>query len=146
MPSTTCTRIAAAAAFAALAACAPATDAAGPRDVILAGAPSAELDFAARGVEDGLRSRVGPQGGGALTEVRRDGGTVTAVVALPLPAAELSAAQREAASGAIRDTFVSDVCGRAGLDGFFALGGTLRIEALGSDGAALADLPLTSCV
>ena len=142
MPSTTFIKLIAAAAL--LGACAAPAPA--PRvDPILAAAPSAELDFAAAQVEDALGDEIGPAGGGALSEVSRDGGTVTAAIEVPVAAAGLSPAQREAAAGAIRDTFVAGVCARAGLDEFFALGGVLRVVARGEDGAALADLPVSSC-
>lgn len=144
MPSTTCTRIAAAGAALALAACAaPEPEAA--VDPIIASAPSAELDFAASQVAAALRGEIGPAGGGALTDVSREGGIVTAVLEVPLPAADLGAAQREAAAGAIRDTFVAERCAEAGLAGFFDRGGTLRVVARGTDGAELADLPVTAC-
>ncbi len=145
MPSTTYTKWLAAAGLIALAACAGPPEAAAPASVLGAGAPSAAANFAAREVEAGLRAEIGPAGGGALTEVRRDGGTVTAVLELPIAAEGLTAAQQDAAAGAIRETFVGGVCGRAGLAPFFAAGGVLRIEARGSDGAPLADLPVTSC-
>ena len=144
MPSTTCIRIAAAGAALTLAACAaPEPEVA--VDPIVASRPSAELDFAASQVAQALRAEIGPAGGGALADVTRDGGTVTAVLELALPAADLGAAQREAAAGAIRDTFVAERCAEAGLAGFFDRGGTLRVVARGSDGAGLADLPVTSC-
>ena len=144
MPSTTCTRIIAAAALAALAACAaPEPEVA--VDPVVASSPSAELDFAASQVAAALAAEIGPAGGGALTDVTREGGTVTAAIELSLPGADLSAAQREAAAGAIRDTFVAERCAEAGLAGFFDRGGTLRVVARGSDGAGLADLPVTSC-
>lgn len=142
MPNTTCIKLIAVAALAA--ACTPAPEAA--VDPILAGTPSAELDFAARGVAEDLSDEIGPAGGGALTEVTRDGGTVVAVVEVPVLGADLSGRQRDAAAAAIRDTFVADVCGDAGLDAFFALGGVLEVRAVGSDGAALAGLPVSSCV
>lgn len=141
MPNTTCIKLIAVAALAA--ACTPAPD---PVDPILAGTPSAELDFAARGVAEDLREEIGPAGGGALTDVTRDGGTVVAVVEVPMPGAGLSSRQRDAAAAAIRDTFVADVCGDAGLDAFFALGGVLEVRAIGNDGASLAGLPVSSCV
>ncbi len=145
MPNTTFTRGLAAAGLIALAACGAREEPAGPVSVLDAGAPSAAADFAAREVEADLRAEIGPAGGGALTDVRRDGGTVTAVLELPIAAEGLTAAQQDAAAGAIRDTFVGGVCSRAGLAPFFAAGGVLRIEARGSDGAPLADLPVTSC-
>ena len=142
MPSTTFIKLIAAAAL--LGACAaPAPE---PRvDPIIASAPSPELDFAANGVEAELRDAVGPAGGGALTEVSRDGGTVTAVIEVLVDAASLTAGQREAAASAIRDTFVAGVCEDTGLGGFFALGGVLQVVARGGDGAPLADLPVSSC-
>lgn len=141
MPNTTCIKLIAVAALAA--ACTPAPE---PVDPILAGTPSAELDFAARGVAEDLSEEIGPAGGGALTDVTRDGGTVVAVVEVPVPGADLSSRQRDAAAAAIRDTFVADVCGDAGLDAFFALGGVLEVRAIGNDGASLAGLPVSSCV
>ena len=100
-------------------------------------APSASSAVA---VADALR---GTGGVGAVTVTD---GTVIATIDAAIPAAGLDAAAGARIGEAARGTFTADTCRAAGLDAFFAAGGVLRLDVVGSDGGAIAQVPITSCV
>ena len=79
-------------------------------------------------------------------EVTVEDGAVVAVIDAPLPSVGLDDATRARIGDAARGTFTAATCAQAGLDAFFAAGGTLVLRVRGSDGGAIAEIPITACV
>ena len=79
-------------------------------------------------------------------EVSVEGDAVVAIIDAPLPAAGLDDATRARIGEAARGTFTAATCRDAGLDAFFAAGGTLLLRVRGSDGGAVSEVPVTACV
>ena len=101
---------------------------------------STATDVQAAAVADALRDTDG------VAEVTADGGAVTAIIDAPLPAAGLDDATRARIAEATKATFTASLCERSGLDAFFTAGGTLVLVVRGSDGGAVAEVPITACV
>ena len=74
-----------------------------------------------------------------------DGAAVVAVIDAPIPGAGLDEAARARIGDAAGGTFTAATCARAGLDAFFAGGGTLVLQVRGTDGTAIADVPVEAC-
>ena len=91
-------------------------------------------------VADALRGTDG------VGEVTVEEGAVVAVIDAPLPAAGLDDAARGRIGEAARGTFTAATCAQSGLDAFFAAGGTLILRVRGSDGGAISEVPVSSCV
>ena len=110
------------------------------------GAPGAgttgggSADIRAEAVAEALRGTDGVSG------VTTDGSAVTATIDAPLPAAGLDEGARARIGEATRTTFTASLCEQAGLDAFFAAGGTLILAVRGSDGGSLAEVPVGACV
>ena len=118
--------------FVLLAACGGASDEA---------APGPGVGGATAGtVADALRTTDG------VTEVAVDGSAVNATIDAPLPAAGLDGAARARIGEATQATFTASLCQQAGLDAFFAAGGTLALTVRGSDGGTIAEVPVSACV
>ena len=86
------------------------------------------------------------RGAEGISEVSVEGTTVAATLDAPIPGASLDAAAQARIADAMRATFVATTCQKAQLDAFFAAGGALTLTARGSDGARIAQVPVTSCV
>lgn len=102
-----------------------------------AGGPAARPD--ALVVADALRAADG------VGDVIVEEGAVVAVIEAPIPGAGLDDAARTRIGDAARGTFTAATCAQAGLDSFFAAGGTLVLRVRGSDGASVAEVPVSSC-
>ena len=101
---------------------------------------STAVDVQVAAVADALRNTDG------VAEVTADGRAVTAIIDAPLPAAGLDDGTRARIGQATEATFTASLCERSGLDAFFAAGGTLVLVVRGSDGGAVAEVPVAACV
>ena len=125
---------AAALALCALAACGTSDGTSGGGDV------TTGADADALAVAEALRATDG------VADVTVDGTEVAASIDAPLPAAGLDETARARIGEATEATFTASLCEQAGLDAFFAAGGTLVLTVRGSDDGTIAEVPVAACV
>jgi len=134
----------------ALTACEPApttTAAAQSATPVSSGCSSPIACEIASGVAADMRADRGEDFGGGvvLRDARADDETIVMQLNLPVAGSTLDSATRTQLGSVLAQTMVAELCSDRDVRTFFDLGGNMRLQTFGTDGAVLTDSTLRSC-